>query len=290
MKSTFTMWVSIGAVLLTGVLQGPAMAQDDEKELGWFFEAEFSSVLATGNTESRTVSLGATLRRVWARNELRFDGGGLRSEASTITRRAVGTSQEDYQDQITKDRETTAEAYFFRGRDDVQFSKRFFAFGGVDWLRNTFAGIDSRVLLAAGAGNSWADSKKVRFKTDYGFSYTFESEVVENPFTKQNFPGARLAYDFWTQLTSSTEFTSELIADFNLDNTDDIRLDLKNTLPISISKKLFLKPSWRLLWRNDPALTEVPLFAPDGTATGDIVLVPLEKTDNFFSISLVVKL
>jgi hypothetical protein len=290
MKTTYAMWVVIGAVFLTGALQNPALAKDEEKALGWFFEAEFASVTTTGNSESRTLSLGSTLRRVSDRNELRFDGGGLRSQSSLITRRATGTSQDDFQLETEKNTEKTAEAFYFRGRDNVQFSKRFYAFGGVDWLRNTFAGIDSRFLMAIGAGNSWADNKKVRFNTDYAFSYTFESEVVTNPFTNQNFPGIRLAYGLWTQLTGSTEFTSKLVSDFNLDNTDDIRLDFENALPISISKTLFLKPAWRLLWRNDPALTSVPLYTPGGMDTGNSVLVPLEKTDNFFTVSLVVKL
>jgi len=290
MKSKLAMWVALGAVLLNGAVQSPALAQDDEKELGWFFEAEFASVTTTGNSESRTFSLGSTLRRVWTNNELKFEGGGLRAQSSLITRRAVGTSQDDFQLETEKNTEKTAEAYYFRGRDNVQFSKKFYAFGGVDWMRNVFSGIDSRFLVAIGAGNSWADNSKVRFNTDYAFSYTFESDVVENPFTNQNFPGIRLAYGLWTQLTGSTEFTSKLISDFNLDNTDDIRLDFENALPISINKTLFLKPSWRLLWRNDPALTTVTLYDAGGMDTGNTVFVPLEKADNFFTVSLVVRL
>jgi hypothetical protein len=34
----------------------------------------------------------------------------------------------------------------------------------------------------------------------------------------------------------------------------------------------------------------VPLYTPGGMDTGNSVLVPLEKTDNFFTVSLVVKL
>ena len=78
--------------------------------------------------------------------------------------------------------------------------------------------------------------------------------------------------------------------DWNLDNTDDIRVDFENSLPISISSKLAFKPSLRLLWRNAPALTEVPLERPDGTDTGDKVFVPLEELDTIFTVALVVKL
>ena len=81
-----------------------------------------------------------------------------------------------------------------------------------------------------------------------------------------------------------------LIADWNLDNTDDIRLDLTNALSIAISSALALKPSLQLLWRNDPALTEVALVESDGTPTGESVRVALEKLDSFFTLALVLKL
>jgi hypothetical protein len=266
-----------------------ARAQDEEKELGWFFTGEISGVWTGGNSESNTLGLASTLRRVWSRSELKLEGGAIRSESALTTRTAVGTTT-DFQVQEVTNREKTAENYYLRGRYDYQVSPLFYTFGGADWLRNTFAGIDSRILFAAGAGNTWYDKADVRFKTDYSLTYTFQEDVIENPFIKANFPGVRLAYDFWWQLTSSTEFESTLTSDLNLDNTEDIRLDFTNALPIAISSKLAFKPSLQLLWRNEPSLTEIDLFQPDGTPTGDKVLVPLNKLDSFFTVALVVKL
>jgi putative salt-induced outer membrane protein YdiY len=157
----------------------------------------------------------------------------------------------------------------------------------VDWLRNKFAGIDSRQLFALGAGNTWVDKDALRFKTDYGVTYTFETEVVENPFIKSDFPGVRLGYDFLWKLTATTEFASLFIADWNLDNTDDIRIDCRNELPVSISDNLKFKPSLQFLWRADPALAAVDLYDTGGTPAGTRVLVPLEELDTIFTVSLV---
>jgi len=157
-------------------------------------------------------------------------------------------------------------------------------------LRNRFAGINSRTLVAAGVGNKWVDNADVRFKTDYSFTYSFQNDVVENPFAKTNFPGVRFAYDFWYKLTESTEFESIFTVDWNLDNTDDIRFDFYNALPIKISEVFTLKPSLQLLWRNEPSLTEIDLFANDGTPTGLKVLTPLKNMDSLFSLTLVVNL
>lgn len=264
-------------------------SQDDEKKLGWFFEGKLAGLWAGGNSESFTIGLGTTLKHIWTNSELRFDAGGLQTESSTTTRTAVGTT-EDFQVNESKKTEKTAELIFVRGRYDYNFTENFYALGGIDWLRNRFAGIDSRTLIAAGVGNKWVDNDNVRFKTDYSFTYSFQSDVVENPFAKTNFPGVRFAYDFWYNLTASTDFESIFIADWNLDNTEDVRFDFYNALPIKISEIFTLKPSLQLLWRNEPSLTELDLFATDGTPTGSKVLTPLKNMDSLFSLTLVVNL
>jgi len=261
----------------------------EEKKLGWFFEGKLAGLWAGGNSESFTIGLGATLKHIWTNSELRFDAGGLQTESSTTTRTAVGTT-ESFEVNEDKKTEKTAELIFVRGRYDYNFTEHFYAFGGLDWLRNRFAGIDSRTLIAAGVGNKWVDNADVRFKTDYSFTYSFQNDVVENPFAKNKFPGVRFAYDFWYNLTASTQFESIFIADWNLDNTDDIRFDFYNALPIKISEVFTLKPSLQLLWRNDPSLTEIDLFANDGTPTGSKVLTPLKNMDTLFSLTLVVNL
>jgi putative salt-induced outer membrane protein YdiY len=281
------------SVILFSVIvfvSSPAVwAQDEENKYRWYLTTELSSVVTTGNSESNTFGLVATLRRLYERAELKFDGGAVRTESALKTRTAVGTKT-DFRVDEEKRSEKTAENYYARGRCDYNITKRFDVFGGVDWLRNPFAGLDSRFLLALGAGNIWADSEKRRFKTNYSMTYTFEEEVVENPFTSSRFGGVRLGYDYFDQLTESTQFTSVLTADWNLDNTEDVRVNVNFGLPISITKKLAFKPLLTLQWRNDPAVTEVPLFDTSGTDTGETVLVPLEELDMIFTAALVVSL
>jgi len=278
-------------IFLVYILTGTAFSQSDEaeRELGWFFSAEVAGLWTGGNSESRTTGLSATVQRIWTNTELKFNFGGTMTESSLTSRSAVGTN-EDYVINEIINTEKTAELYFARGRYDHLFSNNFFVLGGVDWLSNRFAGIDSRLLFVIGAGNKWINDDQIKFKTDYGFTYTFQDDVHKNPFLSSTFPGVRLAYDFWWKLTASTEFTSVLIADWNMDNTDDIRIDFTNALPIDISKTLSLKPSLQLLWRNDPSLIGVDLQAPDGSPTDQTVYIPLQKLDMLFRLTLVVKI
>lgn len=280
--------LAIAALTVTFVLVASgARAQDAaEKELGWKFNASLGWVWVGGNSESNSFAFGAEAKRKWEKSELLFLAGGTQTESTVKTRTAVGT-EDDFVISEDSRTERTAELYFARGRYDYNVSKYFFLFGGVDWLRNKYAGIDSRELMALGAGNTWADKPEVRFKTDYGVTYTFESDVVENPFVKTDFPGVRFGYDLWWKLTSTTEFSSLFIADWNLDNTDDVRIDCRNELPVSVSDHFKLKAGLRLLWRNAPALTSVALYDSEGLPAGDPVLVPLDELDTIFTVSLV---
>lgn len=278
----------LGPLLLIAVTVSPAFGQDDERELGWIFNVELGGLWTAGNQTTSTFLGDARVDYVWPRSKFHFRIGGFTTESSLTTTTAVGTGQDDFQLNKSTVTEKTAETFYSRARYDYDISEKFYLFGGTDWLRNTFAGIDSRFLIAGGAGNVWADNDRVRFSTDYAVTYTFEEDVVENPFTNANFPGLRLAYDLDWQLTTSTKFESELIGDFNLDNTDDIRLDWYNGLPIDISSVLAFVPSLRLLWRNDPALQEVPLFDGAGDPVGT-VFTPLEELDSYFSLSLLFK-
>lgn len=275
---------AMGFVLATVAAAAPVAAQDTTSV--WALTAELTAVWTAGNSQTNTFGFGATIERSFARSGFKVEGGGLQSRSSLTTRTAVGTTN-NFTVQKTKVTEKTAEWYFARGRYDHQMGQKLYVFGGVDWLRNQFSGIDSRLLFAAGAGATWANSDRVSFKTDVSATYTFQKDVVENPFVKTNFPGVRAAYDLSWQLTASTKFTNQLIGDLNLKDMEDVRVDLTIGLPISISSILAFKPSWQLLWRNQPSLTEVPLENPVGTPTGDTVLVPLEKLDSFLRLALV---
>jgi putative salt-induced outer membrane protein YdiY len=279
----FTGLVALAGLLST--LPTRSLAQDDDRKLGWTFTGELSGVQASGNQQTFSLGADALLQHLWTRSGLTFEAGMIRTQSTTVARTATGTGQDDFTVTESKTTESTAEAYHARGLYNYDVSDRFFFLGGVDWLRNTFSGIDSRFLLGLGAGNTWTDTEKVVFKTAYSFTYTFQEDVVTNPILNNKFPGLQLAYSLKVHFTKSTSFESALVADWNLDNTDDIRLDWKNALPVSISDKLALKPSLRLLWRNDPALEELPLEGSDET-----VRVPLDKLDSFFTLAIVVTL
>jgi putative salt-induced outer membrane protein YdiY len=280
---------STSLLLIAGTCFVLSAAADDEKVPGWYFDADLGGVWTGGNSETNSLGAAARLRRIWPGTELTIRGKTTETQSTLISRTAQGTPDE-FTVVEEKDTEKTAEFYNLQAGARHDLSARFFAFGGADWMRNRFAGIDSRTLLALGAGNTWADTDRTSFRTYYNFTYTFQSDVVENPFVKSDFPGLQFGYAWEQQITTSTRLISSLVADLNLDNSDDIRADWLNELPVSISSKLELKPGLRLLWRNEPSLTEVPLVDASGTPTGESVRTPLKELDTIFTLALVLNL
>jgi putative salt-induced outer membrane protein YdiY len=283
------------AVALTLAIIGVVQAQEQPKS-PFSMTTELTGVWTAGNSQSNTFGLDLKLQYALPKVTFKIEGGGVRASATKTTRYAVGPDSSNYTLGETKVTEKTAEAYYARGRGDYNFSDGLYAFGGADWLRNTFSGIDSRTLIALGAGNIWSNTDQVKFQTDVAVTYTFQQDVVSNPFLKSSFPGVRFQYDLKWQIVTSTEFSSVLVGDWAFSKESgavadgaDIRADLTNAFTIAISSKLALKPSLQLLWRNAPALTEIDLIPAVGQPATGTVIVPLQKTDSFFKLALVVK-
>ena len=267
----------VAALLAPSTVQ----AQDDERELGWMDVAEFTFVLTGGNSSSSTFGLKNTLQHNWQNATFKLVGGGIRTEATTVTRTATGTpGNPTINEDETSD--VTAENYFLRSRYDRDISASTYLFGGAGWERNTFAGFDNRYSVVAGTGRTWFDSDARRFKTDIGLTYTSQDDIVANPDVDDAFIGLRGSWDFFRQLSATTAFESELIVDENLNQTDDFRADLTNSLSVAMSEGLALKTSLQLLFDNLPSLVSVP-FAT-GTETA---LIPLDKVDSVFTVAIV---
>ena len=270
----------LGALVLgASLLLSSELAAQDERPLGWTDVAEVTFVLTAGNASASTLGLKNTAERLWDKTSVKFSGGAVRTESGITTRTAVGTVDNFTVSEVTNS-EVTAENYFVNGRLDRALSDASFLFGGADWNRNTFAGIQNRYGLVAGAGRSWIEKETSRFKTDLGMTYTLQDDVITNPDAEDSFLGIRGSYDFFHKLTETTDLTSGLVLDENLNATEDFRANWTNAIAVAMSERLALKASFQILYDHDPALTAVPL--------GDVnVLTPLGKVDTAFTLAIV---
>jgi putative salt-induced outer membrane protein YdiY len=293
--------VALAAAALAALLAAvPARAQQtatptaakvvDEKAFklddpGLYANADLSYVLTSGNSSSSSLGFKGDVTRRWGKHSLGFAAGGIRASSSSAdSRYAVGTP-DDFEVRVP-DAETTAESYYGRGRYDYKLSDRVFYTAGAGWERNRFSGVDNRWVADTGIGYIFLNNERTSFRGTAGVTWTNEDYTIEDG-RDGSFFGARLGWDFRQKLFENTTFTHTLIADENLEETDDLRVDAQFGLHVAMSSTLGLKVNWRLLWDNQPALSEVPLLGSGGAPTGLTVVAPYKELDQGFSVSLV---
>lgn len=252
-------------------------------EPGLFANADLSYVLTSGNSTANSLGFKGDVTRRWTKHAIGFAAGGLRASSSPDARYAVGTPGSF--EIVVPEAELTAEYYFARGRYDYKLSDRLFFATGAGWERNRFSGIDNRWLVDAGLGYVLVNNERTSFRGGLGLTYTSEDYSVDDG-RDGSFVGVRAGWDFSQKLFDNTRLTHTLLADENLEDTEDLRLDSQLGLHVAMSSRLGLRLNWRLLWDNQPALAEFPLFL-GGIDTGATVLAPYKKTDQGFSVSLV---
>lgn len=267
-----------------------ASAQDASR-FAWTNSTEFAFVTASGNASSTTLGLTATLEGASDVSNFKFEIGGIRASSKITERTATGTGQNDFLLNENVRDEKSAENYFARARFDRDLGdNNFFVFGGAGWERNTFAGFNDRYSLVAGIGDAFVNDDRTLFKADIGGTYTIQKDVEPTPGKDEGFGGLRSNIEFRRALTETTDFETLLVADENLADTEDLRLDWKSSISVSLVDGLALKTSYRMLFDNQPALISVPLFDTSNNPLGQNVTVPSEKFDNFVTLSLVISL
>jgi putative salt-induced outer membrane protein YdiY len=280
-RSCFALLLPVLSLVLA---TSPAFAQDP---FTWENATELSFVTASGNQSSSTLGLKSSLEGANETSGFKLELGGIRASSTFTTRTAVGTPTDFVVTEVTRE-ETSAENYFARSRYTHDVGSAF-AFGGAGWERNTFSGIRNRFSFVGGLGKTWVETDEGVFKTDLGATYTIEKPVEETPGEDGGFGGLRATIEAERALTGTTDFSTTLVADENLAETDDLRVDWVGSITVALTEGLAFKTSYQVLFDNDPALIGVPLFDGGGTAIGQ-VRVASDEVDTFLTLSLVIKL
>ena len=274
----------------------PAAAAADANPLGWTAKAGLSFVQTSGNAAASTLGLKFNAVHNWERTYFTLLGSGVRSDTTFTDTFAVGsTSSFDVVE--VEDKQKTAENYALDASVDHNITDRFYWGAGAGWLRNTFAGIESRYAARGGVGYAWTDpaSKGAQFRTGAFLTLTHQSLVADDPSVDDTFVGLRLLADLAVPFGSSSTFNSRLSLDENLQQTDDLRMTWWNSLGVNINTRFALQVSVLTYFDNLPALREIDVFsgvsggAPVGAPVGR-VLTPYGKWDNEFAVSLVINL
>jgi len=276
------------AILVAYLACAPAAGAQEPTGFTWTNATELSFVSTSGNASSSTLGVKGTLEAAGGANKLLFEGGAVRASSNITTRRAVGTA-EDFTILEAVRSETTAESYFARSRYDRDLGGGF-AFGGVGWNRNTFAGIWNRFQVVSGLGRVFVEGERSLLRADAGLTYTIQRDVDPAPGQDDSFGGWRASVNARRAVSQNAELRADFVLDNNLEDIEDVRTDLVTSLSVAITAGLALKTSLQVLWDNQPSLVAAPLESDVGVPVGIDVLTPGERVDSVFTVALVIKL
>lgn len=259
--------------------------RDEERELGWKNTANLSFVVTGGNASTSTLSVDDKLKRSWENAELSFQGGALRVKTAD-DRFAVGTVS-DFAIVEDSTRALDNERYYFFGRYDRDITKKFFWVVGGGWDRDGNAGIDSRTMVWGGVGNTWRSDEHMRFKTDYGVTFTHRVDVIPDPERDENYSEGRAASEYEHHFSDNAKFNSDFVFFVNLADSADYRFNTLNAVTTNLSSLFALRFGVQLLYQALPAFEEVDLLAADVGPKMGVVLVRKKELDSVVTFSVV---
>jgi len=263
-----------------------ASPADPPPPLGWYSKSGLSYVLTTGNSATSTLGAKVEVKRLWARSTFVLTGSAVRAQASDPSRRAVGTPS-DFSVE-TGPSVLKAAQYDVGATFDRRVTERLAWQVGAAFDRDRFSGLRGRTTGLAGLSYLFANRKTFTFKGAAGLTLNHQSEVVDDPTTRDTFVGLRLRADTERKFGANSSYVGNLTFDEDLQDLGDARVRFANALGVAMSQRLALQVGLLLLYNHEPLLAEIPLFDGIGRPTGLTVPAPAAKLDTTFTVSLVV--
>ena len=217
----------------------------------WRDEAKISFLDTGGNTDVVSLSFTNLLNYTFSK---RFEGalklGALYGE---------------------DDGEKNSESYQAEARLDSLFTKKFFASIITGWLKDEFAGIDSRYYIGPALGYKFLTGPKQYFKSEVKLDYVKEKYVSEStpePDDSDYLRGGVLGqYEY--RFTEKNKFSQSIEWLNDFDNSDNYTINSVTALISAINNFASLQTSYEIKYDNDPTPSS------------------LNKTDTILSLTLV---
>ena len=203
----------------------------------WERKAELSLVATSGNSDTQTAGLGASM--IWRPGVWTTEAKAsfVRSETSNVER---------------------ARAFAADLRQGRSLTPRVDVFGRLDLLSNEFAGIDWRTTIDGGVGYKLLLGPVHTLRVDGGLGYSHENRVTGEDLS---FPLANFGAGYKWQISKTADFTEVALLTASLDEGEDWRFGNALAVTAAITSVFSLKASHEVKHVNAP----VPTFEKTDT-------------------------
>ena len=199
------------------------------KDKTWSWDTEVGYVETTGNSKSASANVSSEYNKKWKRAIL------------TLRGTHISASQNDI---------TNAESYSLSEKVDVPLNLRFYLYQLLGWEKDRFAGIDYRYNIQLGGGYKILDTEKNRLSGEVGNDYTIEKYTSGDDESFGSLKGyLKYVYSF----SEHAKFSQEGEILYNLERSDDTRVNSITALSASLSANLALKISYTIKYDKSPA-------------------------------------
>jgi len=236
------------AALLLGlaVLGGTCFSQDQDPRK-WSDEAEFSFVDTAGNTDVLTLAFKNLFKYTFSE----------KMDAAWKIGALYGRNNG----------ETNAENYFTDLRLNYNVSERFYIGVGGGWLKDEFAGFNSRIYFGPTAGYKILTGPRHFLNAEGGVDYVREKYITDET---ENFASGRATGAYELSITEKSKFNQLVSFLIDFENSDKYYVNSLTSVTSALNNWLSLKGSYEVKFNNRP------------------VPITLDKTDTILSLALVV--
>jgi putative salt-induced outer membrane protein len=234
-----------GFILLIAAFSNiPAVYAEEKK---WKNEAQLSLFDTGGNTEVMSLSANNTLRYAFDEN---LKGAW---EFSTLYGKSDGVKN--------------AESYSTEVRLEYLFTDQLYAAGIAGWLKDEFAGIKNKYYLGPALGYRLFTGPRHFLLGEAGLDYVTE-KYIDN--SDEQYIEVRAFGKYEYVFSKKNKFSQSLEFLYNLDDSNDYKMNSETALISALNEYLSLKASYELKYDNKPTPQT------------------LEETDTVLSLALIV--
>jgi len=148
------------------------------------------------------------------------------------------------------DGERNAESYYSELRGDFLSTDRIFYYTNASWAKDSFANVDSRIIIGAGSGYKALVGPEHILQFEAGLTYTIEELAGDS---NDEYVGGRLfgCYEYHFNEKSKVTQTLELLLD--LEETSNYLVNSETALVTALNSVLSFKTSYVIAYDNEPA-------------------------------------
>lgn len=194
---------------------------------------EISSLITNGNTKNQTTGLAFDIT-------YRPDPWLVNLKSKYLT-----TISQEIQ---------TQETFEVSGRGGRKLAEALDTFIEHTYLKNRFAGIDTRMITSAGLGYFWLQNDLQTLRTEAALGYTNEDRI---PPQNVAFMSGLVGLIYKYKLSPTADIGHETKYQPNFKNGDDWRLTTETSLSAAINSTLSSKVAWKYEHVNLPPLGKV---------------------------------